>query len=240
MHDVRIEKIRKTGRPRLEVTQRLSSSVAPPTPTTHASPDRQRAADAASNPIEEQKFLNLEEEYGWIRYLRLGEDQLDEKLTETPDRCRWIHCYSKFEEYLKGFLWALYDDQDSVAECLSHLDSVIEHHTRFSKHGKHFNAFATPLRPSEKRGDDMYPMLMSVPFLDWSIQGATPPLRFQVDKREGFRSSRSSAHLLRSVLQYFYRLEDTSDREQSQVFAKHKPWSKCHYYCDVTICLLSV
>ncbi|KAK3651511.1 hypothetical protein LTR56_005653 [Elasticomyces elasticus] len=71
----------------------------------------------------------------------------------------------------------------------------------------------------------MYPLLVSVPFLDWTILGATPPLRFQVDRREGFQSSKSSAHVLRSVLQYFYRLEDTADREHSQVFAKHKPWA---------------
>jgi hypothetical protein len=29
---------------------------------------------------------------------------------------------------------------------------------------------------------------------------------------------------LRSILQHFYRLEDTSDREHQQVFSKHKPW----------------
>jgi hypothetical protein len=29
---------------------------------------------------------------------------------------------------------------------------------------------------------------------------------------------------MRSILQHFYRLEDTSDREHQQVFAKHKPW----------------
>jgi hypothetical protein len=49
-------------------------------------------------------------------------------------------------------------------------------------------------------------------------------LRFQVDPREGYQSSRSTFHLLRSLLQHFYRLEDTSDREHEQVFAKHKPW----------------
>lgn len=68
-------------------------------------------------------------------------------------------------------------------------------------------------------------MLIVSPFLDWSVLGPAPPLRFQVDRREGFRSARSSVHQLRSVLQYFYRLEDTGDREASQVFAKHKPWS---------------
>lgn len=68
-------------------------------------------------------------------------------------------------------------------------------------------------------------MLMCLPFLDWSIQGEKPPLRSQVDRREGYSSVRSSSHLLRTVLQHFYRLEDTADREASQVFARHKPWS---------------
>lgn len=36
---------------------------------------------------------------------------------------------------------------------------------------------------------------------------------------------RSSAHLLRSVLQYYYWLENTADREPDQVFAKHKQWT---------------
>ena len=37
------------------------------------------------------------------------------------------------------------------------------------------------------------------------------------DPREGYQSSKSSSHLLRSILQHFYRLEDTSDREPMQV-----------------------
>lgn len=30
--------------------------------------------------------------------------------------------------------------------------------------------------------------------------------------------------MLRSILQHFYRLEDTTDRESQQMFARHKPW----------------
>lgn len=68
-------------------------------------------------------------------------------------------------------------------------------------------------------------MLLSIPFLDWTVSGPTPPLRFQVDPRENYQSSRHSAHLLRSILQHFYRLEDTDDREKAQVFSKHRPWA---------------
>jgi len=67
-------------------------------------------------------------------------------------------------------------------------------------------------------------MLLSVPFLDWTVEGEPPPLRFQVDPKEGYQSSRSSSHMLRSILQHFYRLEDTTDRESQQDFTRHKPW----------------
>ncbi|KAL1619018.1 hypothetical protein SLS54_006869 [Diplodia seriata] len=77
----------------------------------------------------------------------------------------------------------------------------------------------------ESEDDSCCPMLISVPFLDWTGAGEPPPFRFQVDPREGFQSSRGSSHMLRSILQYFYRLEDTSDRERNQVFSKHKPWT---------------
>jgi hypothetical protein len=66
---------------------------------------------------------------------------------------------------------------------------------------------------------------MSVPFMDWSVQGETPPLRFQVDKNERSKSSRTPSHVVRSILQHFYRLEDTSDREKDQVYNKHRPWT---------------
>ena len=57
------------------------------------------------------------------------------------------------------------------------------------------------------------------------MQGKSPPLRLQIDKTEGFQSSRTSSHLLRSVLQHFYRLEDTTEREKDQVFNKYRPWT---------------
>ena len=41
------------------------------------------------------------------------------------------------------------------------------------------------------------------------------------DPREGYQSSKSSSHLLRSILQHFYRLEDTTDREPNQVRILH-------------------
>lgn len=161
-----------------------------------------------------------------MRYLRLQKHQQNAYDDEDSAKCRWVHCSSKYPEYLRGFLWALTDDMSTVSQCMRMLDHAIQRQTRFSKHGNYFAPFFQPLSfESDRPSDEQYPMLVSVPFLDWTVLGASPPLRFQVDRREGFQSSRSSAHLLRSVLQYFYRLEDTADRESSQVFAKHKPWS---------------
>jgi hypothetical protein len=103
------------------------------------------------------------------------------------------------------------------------LDHCIYQNERFSKHGRYFAPFFETLGVDAEQDADM-PLLISVPFLDWSTSGEPPPLRFQVDPREGYQSSRASSHQIRTILQHFYRLEDTSDREHQQVFAKSKPW----------------
>lgn len=226
VHDVRLETLRPDHGPRLEINERAVQTLIHDSAAYVPSASFVRIAETTDNPIEKQTFTNLEEDYGWIRNLRLQDYQCSTQDSADSAKCRWIHCSSKFPEYLRGFLWALSDDISHVAGSIRLLDSSIQRHTRFSKHGKHFEPFAQTLNStSHKHNEDAYPMLISVPFIDWSILGPTPPLRFQVDRREGFLSARSSAHILRSVLQYYYRLEDTADREGSQVFAKHKPWS---------------
>jgi hypothetical protein len=109
----------------------------------------------------------------------------------------------------------------STLSALHQLDHCIYQNERFSKHGRYFTPFFEPL--GDDADQDM-PVLMSVPFLDWSTDGEPPPLRFQVDPREGYQSSKASGHQIRTILQHFYRLENTSDREHNQVFAKSKPW----------------
>ncbi|KAK4539213.1 hypothetical protein LTR36_000896 [Oleoguttula mirabilis] len=226
VHDVRIETWRQDRDPMLEINERTASSLVPDTAAITTSASYVRAAEATSNAIEKQKFTSLEEDHGWMRYLRLQQHQRDAYDREDSAKCRWLHCSSLFPEYLAGFLWALSDDTSTMSESMRMLDHALQRQTRFSKHGKHFAPFFQPLRPSSSSGTmEVYPLLVSVPFLDWTVLGASPPLRFQVDRREGFQSTRSSAHLLRSILQYFYRLEDTADRESTQVFAKHKPWT---------------
>ena len=124
-------------------------------------------------------------------------------------------------------LWAISDPKQPkrTASALRLLDNCIQKQERHSKHGNHFAPFFQSLQPDPKEHSNVYPVLASVPFLDWSVSGHPPPLRFQIDKREGFASSRSSSHPIRSLLQYFYRLEETRSREKSQVFSKHNPWS---------------
>jgi hypothetical protein len=181
------------------------------------------------NRSEQNRLRTLAAEYGWMNCLR--SDVVQESIFDPPEtrKCRWIHISSKFSDYLSGVLLALSDwseNPSSVAAALERLDHCIYQNERFSKHGRYFAPFYSHLLDDDDNSDGMGegPMLLSVPFLDWTLEGQTPPLRFQVDPREGYQSSRSSSHLLRSILQHFYRLEDTTDRESQQVFTKHKPW----------------
>ena len=211
----------------LEVNERSAYELVPDTAASTPSASQMRVNEASTNPISRQKFTTLEEIYGWMRYLR--SEQYQRNILDGPaaSKCRWLHCSSKYPDYLSGFLWALSDDVENVAESIRLLEHTVQRQTRYSKHGKSFAPFCQVLRSSsdDSTSSSQYPMLVSVPFLDWTVLGPTPPLRFQVDRREGFQSTRSTSHVLRSVLQHFYRLEDTKDREASQVFAKHKPWS---------------
>ncbi|KXT14936.1 hypothetical protein AC579_3067 [Pseudocercospora musae] len=227
VHDVRLETLRVERGPLLEIVERSASCLVPDNAAYTPSASLLRISEATDNAIEKQRFSSLEEDHGWMRCLRLQNYQQHALDGEDSAKCRWMHCSSQFPEYIAGALWALSDDIATVADSMRVLDIAIQRQTRFSKHGKHFAPFAQVLQPVSIGGDGehLYPFLVSVPFLDWTVQGPTPPLRFQVDRRDGFLSSRSSAHIVRSILQYYYRLEDTHDREGSQVFAKHKPWS---------------
>lgn len=224
--DVRLEKLRQIGPPRLEVRERVTADLVPPEAALPQSMKFIRASEASRNPIEHTRLYNLEEEYGWMSNLRLREAHNYPNDPKSAERCRWIHISSKFPEYLRGCLWALSGEVEPRAAALAmqELDQCIQKQERFSRHGKYFAPFFQHLKRDSSNINDAYPMLISIPFLDWTVSGATPPLRFQVDKREGYVSTRTSSHLLRSVLQHFYRLEDTSDREKDQVFNKHKPW----------------
>lgn len=181
----------------------------------------------AQNRQEQSKYQNLAREFGWMNCLRSKGVQrsIDDPLSLR--QCRWIHISSKFTEYLEAALFALSDwdchpdSGNAISASLRQLNDTVQGNERFSKHGRYFNPFFEPLSEAKIGG----PMLISVPFMDWTVAGEAPPLRFQVDPREGYASSKGSSHLLRSILQHFYRLEDTREREPYQVFTKHKPWT---------------
>lgn len=230
IHDVRLEARRADIGPMLEMTEVLPSTLAPDLENRDRLANEFPCEEIAKTPSDQHHLRMLAAEYGWLNVLRVDEAQQSAFDPGEMRKCRWIHISSKFSDYLAGCLLGLSDwskNPRRVAMALQQLDHCIYQNERFSKHGRYFAPFVRNLLETDVRDEGQEgegPMLISVPFLDWAVEGSTPPLRFQVDPREGYQSSRSSSHLLRSLLQHFYRLEDTADREPQQVFTKHKPW----------------
>ncbi|KAF2793296.1 hypothetical protein K505DRAFT_244772 [Melanomma pulvis-pyrius CBS 109.77] len=229
VHDIRLEGWRADVGPMLEMKEVLSSTLLPDLEKRDSLVNSLPLEEATKNRNEQNHLRTLAAEYGWMNCLRSNEIQ--ETLSDAPDmrKCRWIHISSKFSDYLSGCLLALSDwakNPPETVAALHQLEHCIYQNERFSKHGRYFAPFFQDLLEGhgDKRDKGDGPMLLSVPFLDWTVEGQRPPLRFQVDPREGYQSGKSSSHLLRSILQHFYRLEDTTDRESQQVFTKHKPW----------------
>lgn len=229
VHDIRLEGWRTDVGAMLEMKEVLSSTLLPDLDRRDHLVNTIPLEDVTKNRNEQNHLRALAAEFGWMNCLRSSEVQ--DTVFGPPEtrKCRWIHISSKFSDYLPGCLLALSDwtrKPADIATALHQLEHCIYQNERFSKHGRYFSPFVQKLLEDrgDDRGDDEPPLLLSVPFLDWTIEGPTPPLRFQVDPREGYQSSKSSSHLIRSILQHFYRLEDTTDRESQQVFTKHKPW----------------
>lgn len=224
IHDVRLDERRYESGAMLDIHEVLSSSLLPDL--------ENRAALASSIPLDdvtkaERVYLQkIADEFGWLNVLRSNKVQTSTSDPPELRKCRWIHISSKYSDYLSGCLLALSDwskEPQRIVSALHQIEHCINQHERFSKHGRYFAPFCQRLHDGHEKFNEG-PMLLSVPFVDWTVKGETPPLRFQVDPREGYQSSRSSSHMLRSILQHFYRLEDTLDRESQQVFTKHKPW----------------
>lgn len=70
VRDIRLESWRKNRPPLLEIVEKSSTDLLPKD-VLETTPDHHlRASGAARNPIERQRFVNLEDEFGWIRCLR--------------------------------------------------------------------------------------------------------------------------------------------------------------------------
>jgi Mg2+ and Co2+ transporter CorA len=232
VHDIRLEGRRQDLGAMLEMREVLSSSLLPDLEGRDGLANTIPIEEATKNRNEQVQLKSLANEFGWMNVLRSNTPQNSVLNSQDARKLRWIHISSNFSDYLPGCLLGLSDwskHPTRTAAALQQLGHCINQQERFSKHGRYFVPFFQHLGEDhddeEEEENEEGPMLLSVPFLDWTVDGETPPLRFQVDPREGYQSSRTSSHLLRSILQHFYRLEDTSDRESQQVFTKHKPWT---------------
>lgn len=90
VHDVRLEHLRPTSEPRLEIHERIVTDIVPQSAARTLSSRLIRAADAAKNPIEKQKLTELEEEYGWMANLRIRETQRNVYDPEHTAKLRWM------------------------------------------------------------------------------------------------------------------------------------------------------
>ncbi|KAF2628608.1 hypothetical protein BU25DRAFT_338916, partial [Macroventuria anomochaeta] len=226
IHDVRLDDRRYESGSMLDMHEVMSSSLLPELENRDRLASSIPLDDAAKS--ERVHLQKLAIEFGWMNCLR--SNKVQSSASDPPElrKCRWIHISSKYSNYLSGCLVALSDwsqEPQQIVAALRQLEHCVNQQERFSKHGRYFAPFFQRLNDgynNKERHEG--PMLLSVPFVDWTVNGETPPLRFQVDTREGYQSSRSSSHMLRSILQHFYRLEDTTDRESQQVFTRHNPW----------------
>ncbi|KAL9086232.1 MAG: hypothetical protein Q9159_004297 [Coniocarpon cinnabarinum] len=222
VHDVRLHPP-ISGRPaRLALEEVPASSFIPKHTDIDDLPRTLPEPELGSNNHEVQNLKTLRQSYGWLGWLRREEGVIE------PLQTRWIHVSSHFPEYLGGMFAGLSDwtqNPEVKLNGLRYLNAAVQGHERWSKHGRFFSPFCEALHDDESVALGERPHLLSVPFLDWTLYpGPPPPARFQIDEREAYASARSSAHPLRSLLQYKYRLEDTSDREKTQVYFRHKPW----------------
>ena len=70
VNDIRLETLRPSRGPLLECHERSPQTLVPDTAAFTPSASLMRVSEATDNPIEKQKYTNLEEDFGWIRYLR--------------------------------------------------------------------------------------------------------------------------------------------------------------------------
>ncbi|KAI9891541.1 MAG: hypothetical protein M1814_002664 [Vezdaea aestivalis] len=163
---------------------------------------------------EKARVNELLKDYGWMKGLR-------KENSPSSWRCRWIHIPSLFPDHLRGVLLSMSKSQSAAIVNCRVLEECITRNERFSRHGKYFSAFIKRF-PENKDTNEPPPLLLSFPFIDWTVHpGPSPQPRHQVDSAHG---SIFQSHPLRSMLQYYYRLENTSDRERGQVYFNHQPW----------------
>lgn len=152
--------------PILEVDETLSSTLLPSLKARDRLSADLKIEEHSQNRQEQTEWRRVLNEYGWMNSLRSKGVQTTLDAPEGHRKLRWIHISSKFTEYLQGCLLALSDwsqNPQACAESLRQLEHCVYQNERFSKHGRYFTPFFHKLG-EEQTG----PMLISVPFLDWS------------------------------------------------------------------------
>jgi hypothetical protein len=155
--------------PILEIDETLPSTLLPALRDRDALAQELELEAHTSNRQEQTDWRRVLNEYGWMHCLRSKGVQNSLDAPDGHRKLRWIHISSKFTEYLQGCLLALSDwtqNPTACAEALRQLENSIYHNERFSKHGRYFTPFFDKL--GETGSGQNGPLLISVPFLDWS------------------------------------------------------------------------
>lgn len=91
VHDVRLEQWRPSAEPRLELRERVARDIVPTSAVHTPSLKLIRASNAARNPIERQRLIGLEEEYGWMSNLRIRRTQDSFSDADDTAKLRWVY-----------------------------------------------------------------------------------------------------------------------------------------------------
>ncbi|KAI9813630.1 MAG: hypothetical protein M1827_003701 [Pycnora praestabilis] len=141
------------------------------------------AAGIAVTVLEKSRLAYIRQDYGWMKHLRVN---------DAPKYfiCRWIHVFSNYPQHIAGVMLGSSDDLRSAVRSVRQIDQCIAQNERFSKHGKYFYPFFHTLGLEHDSGKrSLTPLLMSLPFLDLTINPGPPPApRFQIDPQIAFQS----------------------------------------------------
>lgn len=89
VHDVRLEDWGPRI-PNLEIREKTAADLVPSSAALTPSSRLLRASEAANNPIERQRLTSLEEQWGWLSFLRLSKRHDDPEDPGDTVVCRWM------------------------------------------------------------------------------------------------------------------------------------------------------
>lgn len=170
--DVRLQDWNQSeqANPMIEIDETLPSSLYPALSNRDRLANELDVEKLTQNRSEQNAWRRVISDYGWMNCLRSKGIQQNVDDPKELRKLRWVHVSSQFTEYLQGCLLALSNwkgqREGACADTLRQLEHSIYQNERFSKHGRYFNPFMDKLGNADA-GEEC-PMLISVPFLDWS------------------------------------------------------------------------